>query len=77
MGIFRDKTGDITPICNSCGIVLCYSISDICYEEHRLFWDEWECDVCQPNYLKNYNTKVRENHTKYAKFNKTAGLVQR
>ena len=38
--------GGCTPICNDCGICLCWDISDEEYEEDRLFWDSWICKEC-------------------------------
>ena len=41
--------GAVTPICNSCGICLCYDISDSEYEENKTFWDNWQCGDCDPS----------------------------
>jgi hypothetical protein len=38
--------GALTPICNSCGVSLCWDIS---VEEGRAdqdFWDQWQCEDC-------------------------------
>lgn len=40
----------LTPICNDCGIVLCWDISEIEYQEAKEFWDNWTCEECTPNY---------------------------
>jgi len=40
--------GGVTPICNDCGIVLCYDISEEEYQEAKEFWDVWRCNVCNP-----------------------------
>lgn len=53
MGVTKSTTfGDDahTPICNSCGISLCWDISDIEYQDSQSFWDNWECRDCNPNY---------------------------
>ena len=42
--------GGLTPICSSCGILLCWDISDDEYEDAKEFWDNWECSDCNPNY---------------------------
>jgi hypothetical protein len=39
-------TGGQTPICNNCGICLCYDISGANYAEAMDFWDEWICEDC-------------------------------
>ena len=39
-------TGGVTPICNECGISLCYDISEEEYNEYPEFWDGWICKDC-------------------------------
>jgi len=38
--------GALTPICNDCGICLCWDISVDEYEEDKPFWDAWICQDC-------------------------------
>jgi hypothetical protein len=38
----------VTPICNSCGVCLCYDIGDTEYAENKSFWDDWRCADCDP-----------------------------
>lgn len=38
--------GGVTPICNSCGISLCWDITDNEYLEDKSFWDSWKCEDC-------------------------------
>lgn len=38
--------GAVTPICNDCGVSLCWDISEEQYEEEAPFWDEWICQDC-------------------------------
>ena len=38
----------VTPICNDCGVTLCYDISVQEYREHAVYWDAWRCDACYP-----------------------------
>lgn len=38
--------GCVTPICNDCGIALCWDISEEDYEAARDFWDAWKCQNC-------------------------------
>lgn len=42
--------GGFTPICNSCGVALCWDLSDFDYQENKSFWDNWVCKDCNPNY---------------------------
>lgn len=49
MGIIQSKSTDgYTPICNKCGVHLCWDISYVEYEEDEEFWDTWECEDCNP-----------------------------
>ena len=38
--------GSVTPICNDCGVALCWDISDEEYQEAKTFWDAWICQDC-------------------------------
>ncbi|NCX56010.1 MAG: hypothetical protein EBW87_02280 [Burkholderiaceae bacterium] len=38
--------GGVTPICNECGISLCWDLSDCEYRERQAFWDSWVCKEC-------------------------------
>ncbi len=40
--------GGMTPACNSCGVHLCWDISEEEYNETKAFWDDWECEDCRP-----------------------------
>lgn len=47
MGTVQSKDTDgYTPICNECGVHLCWDISYIEYEENKKFWDNWKCEEC-------------------------------
>lgn len=35
-----------TPICNDCGVALCWDISEYDYNERPAFWDAWLCKEC-------------------------------
>ena len=50
MGVFLSSLGGMTPICNDCGICLCWDISEEEYQEEKAFWDVWKCQDCNPNY---------------------------
>lgn len=39
--------GGLTPICNECGIALCWDISKCDYYSRQEFWDNWECKECK------------------------------
>lgn len=50
MGVHRHRgtpEGALTPICNSCGISLCWDIAEEEYVEAREFWDRWTCQDCR------------------------------
>lgn len=51
--------GGVTPICNECGILLCWDISETEYEEDKEFWDKWICKEC--NQGKPLSLKVWKN----------------
>lgn len=38
--------GAVTPICNDCGIALCWDVSEEEYEQDQPFWDAWICEDC-------------------------------
>jgi hypothetical protein len=38
--------GGLTPICNTCGVSLCYDISAEEPEQDQAFWDAWVCRDC-------------------------------
>jgi hypothetical protein len=38
--------GAVTPICNTCGVSLCWDISEQEYGEDQKFWDAWICQDC-------------------------------
>lgn len=38
--------GGLTPICNECGVFLCWDISEDDYAENKAFWDDWICQDC-------------------------------
>lgn len=48
--VMKSKQFDdgFTPVCNECGIALCWDISDIQYKEEKEFWDKWCCKDCNP-----------------------------
>lgn len=50
MGINLKPFGEAQPICNDCGIALCWSIDIEEYNEFKKFWDDWKCSDCNPNY---------------------------
>lgn len=38
--------GAVTPICNNCGVALCWDIAEEEYEMEQVFWDGWICQNC-------------------------------
>jgi hypothetical protein len=59
MGIITEDLDGYQPICDKCGICLCYKIGEIEYSEHKEFWDSWICKECKPNYLREYMQRIR------------------
>ena len=55
--------GAVTPICNDCGISLCWDISDEDYEQARAFWDEWICQDCNGGEHLSLKNWMRSNAT--------------
>lgn len=42
--------GGYTPVCGTCGMALCWDISEAEYAEDQDFWDDWRCRDCNPDY---------------------------
>lgn len=38
--------GAVTPICNECGIFLCWDIDVEEAYRNKAFWDSWVCQEC-------------------------------
>lgn len=38
--------GALTPICNDCGVSLCWDIEETEALENEDFWDQWSCQDC-------------------------------
>lgn len=45
MGLLKVVDG-YQPICNDCGIALCFSISEEEYKRTKGFWENWKCVYC-------------------------------
>lgn len=46
MGVINRGLGVLTPICEVCGVRLCWDISEPEYNERPEFWDNWCCQEC-------------------------------
>lgn len=53
-----------TPICNLCGVTLCWDISEEEYLELLDFWDAWCCKECDPETVEKYAAAKRKNYEK-------------
>lgn len=42
--------GGVTPICDNCGIALCWDLAESEYRMDKEFWDNWQCRDCNPDY---------------------------
>ena len=52
MGVtYNTFLGGYTPMCDDCGVALCWDIGPDEYEAERGFWDTWRCRDCNPDYL--------------------------
>lgn len=38
--------GGVTPVCDRCGIRLCWDLSEADYRADQPFWDGWICQDC-------------------------------
>lgn len=56
--------GAVTPICNDCGVLLCWDVSEEDYAERKAFWDEWRCAECK----KHTSQFIKEQNQKYGKY---------
>ncbi|QAY80233.1 hypothetical protein [Sphingosinicella sp. BN140058] len=57
MGVTRHGgtlDGALTPICNSCGVSLCWDIGRGEYLEAKPFWEAWTCQDCNGSRLSAY-----------------------
>ncbi len=49
MGVIHTNStmpGAVTPVCNVCGVFLCWDIAEHEYVHDQAFWDEWICQEC-------------------------------
>jgi hypothetical protein len=51
--------GGVTPICNVCMVALCFDLSQPDYEYNKTYWDNWECQDCNPDYRRNHMRRKR------------------
>ena len=63
MGVIIGNVGGFTPVCNSCGVHLCWDISRKEYEQNMAFWDNWKCEDCNPE-AKGARKRYIKNKTK-------------
>lgn len=52
--------GAVTPMCNECGVALCWDVEESEYKQEKDFWDAWKCEVCnggRPLSLKAWRVK--------------------
>lgn len=52
------------PICNDCGIALCFTISDD--EKYRFgeFWENWRCQYCDPYVIGSFSRWLKSHEPK-------------
>ena len=61
MGVSIKAFNEVQPICNDCGVALCWSVDISEYQEAQRFWDEWCCRDCNSDYLGAYG-RYRKEH---------------
>ncbi|CAL9981224.1 hypothetical protein VPHD479_0239 [Vibrio phage D479] len=44
--IVSNVPGGMTPVCNDCGVHLCWDIADMDYIMEFHFWENWTCRDC-------------------------------
>jgi hypothetical protein len=52
--------GAVTPVCNACGVWLCWDVCEEEAEQDRDFWDAWLCRDCnggEPMSLKQWRAQ--------------------
>lgn len=52
--------GAVTPICNECGVSLCWDVGEDEYKQQAAFWNDWICKDCNGGEslsLTNWNQK--------------------
>ena len=54
--------GGYTPICNECGVALCWDITKIEYQDRPEFWEQWICKDCK-NYKKRLDKSLNNYYT--------------
>ncbi|WP_139313467.1 hypothetical protein [Rhodoferax antarcticus] len=55
--------GALTPICESCGVALCWNIEESQGLAEKDFWDQWMCEDCNDGERMSLE-KWRLEHTK-------------
>lgn len=77
MGVIYDYDGWVKPICNDCGIALCWSLDEVQYIECKPFWDNWMCeDCCSGNQLPKMSVKTyKDNVDKLNSIAKTLSVA--
>ena len=55
-------SGALTPICDCCGISLCWDIDRTTYLEAKPFWDDWRCQDCAGTRLSAFRWRTEHGH---------------
>lgn len=61
MGVRIKEYGEVQPICDDCGVALCWSIDESEYLEWKGFWESWKCRDCNANYKGAYEDYQNNN----------------
>jgi hypothetical protein len=60
MGIIELDSGEYQAICGDCGVALCWTMSLYDYLEQKDYWDNWNCEKCDPEYFNRWRLTYRE-----------------
>jgi hypothetical protein len=60
MAVILTESGDYQPICQDCGIALCWTLDWFSYEDHKDYWDRWKCETCDPGYFNRWKISHTE-----------------
>lgn len=64
MAVVKGALGGYTPICDQCGVSICWDISEFEYIENKAFWDKYCCKECNPNYKGALQRFIKEKEKK-------------
>jgi hypothetical protein len=71
MGVIKLEHHEYQPVCNDCGLALCFTLDEREYEREQEYWDYWTCVYCNPHavgslarWLESHMTKEEQYYEK-------------